>query len=321
MKKYDKTHSIWVERYRPQCIDDLIITEKMREKIKSDMSEGQIPNIAFFSSTPGTGKSSMSKAILQDMDADSIFINASEDNGIDTLRGRIRDFASGISFTGQPKVVVLDESDNLSNSAQDALRGFIESYSKNCRFILTGNTVSKVSEPILSRFMVYDFDDIYVKNQKELIKQIFERCCFILDNEQVAYDKEDLKPAILTMYPAVRDIIMKLQESVCTVDGVKTLQLESSVAEANSIYGNLIAAIKNKESTKFKALVAEIHNPSGFFKHIFKNINKIFHEDSIGTAIIMTHHFMSSNAFPRDPEITINAFCHQLTRSNDLKWL
>lgn len=110
MKKINQKEFIWVEKYRPQCVEDLIITKELKDQINSWINDdGQIPNLAFFSNQPGTGKTSISKAVLGDLDADSLFINASKDNGIDMVRSKIADFASAISFTGNPKVVVLDE--------------------------------------------------------------------------------------------------------------------------------------------------------------------------------------------------------------------
>lgn len=217
--------------------------------------------------------------------------------------------------------IVTHNCDGSSSQFQEAIRGFIEEFSKNCRFMCTGNYQNKIIPAVLDRFMKYNFDDMYVNNQKELIKQIYERCCFILDNENVQYDKNELKPMILTMYPGVREIVMNLQESVKVVDGVKTLKLSAQVSDASSVYSKIVNALKTKNITSFQPLVREIHNPEGFFRYLFKNINKIVAEESIGQTVIVTHHFMSSNVLARDPEITLLAFLHQLIRSNDIKFL
>lgn len=319
--KIDNKQFIWVEKYRPQSVDDLIITDEIRAQLKNWIeNDKQIPNLGFFSINPGTGKSSLSRSILNDLDADFLFINASKDTGIDMIRNKIAEFASAVSFMDSPKVVVLDEFDGASNSAQEALRAFIEEFSKNCRFILTGNYMDKILYPILDRLIKFDFDTIYNKNQKELLKQIYQRCCYILEAENVTYNKEELKPMIVNLYPSVREIVMLLQESTKIVDGKKVLKLDSANIEANKIYSDLVESIRTKNVKNFQPLVKEIKNYEAFFKHLYKNIEHIFEEKSIGQVIIMIHAFMSSNVLSRDGEITLLAFCFQLSRTQDIQY-
>lgn len=319
--KIDNSQFIWVEKYRPQMIDDLIMTEDIKAQFKNwVITDGQVPNLGFFSTQPGTGKSSISKAFLNDLNADYLFINASKDTGIDTIRNRITDFASAVSFDDSPKIVVLDEFDGASNSAQEALRGLIEEFSKYCRFILTGNYMNKILNPILDRVMKFDFDDIYRRHNKELIKQIYDRCCFILENEKVQYNKDDLKPIIVNLYPAVREIIMTLQEGTKVIDDVKIFKATEIVLDANKVYSELVNLIKEKKSPKFQSIVKDIKNYEGFFKYLYKNIDTIFEEKSIGQVIIMIHAYMSSNVLPRDGEITLLAFCFQLIRNNEIQF-
>ena len=149
---------IWVEKYRPQKIEDCILPSSLQKTFKELVDNGQLPNM-LFTGTAGLGKTTAAKALCNELDLDYIVINGSEEGNIDTLRGKIRQFASTISLQGGYKVVILDEADYLNpQSTQPALRGFIEEFSDNCRFILTCNFKNRIIEPLHSRCGVYEFN-------------------------------------------------------------------------------------------------------------------------------------------------------------------
>ena len=151
----NKNETIWYEKYRPQQIKDLIITDDIRAKLQHQVDSRQITNMLFCSETPGTGKTSTVNAIVRESSIESLFINASLENGIDTLRGKIKQFASACSFNGDRRLVILDESDNFSENFQAAFRGIIEEFSSNCSFIMTCNYVNKIIPKILQRGAEY----------------------------------------------------------------------------------------------------------------------------------------------------------------------
>ncbi len=317
MKKINTKEYIWVEKYRPQCIQDLIIPEDMRQKLTGWVKEGQIPNIGLFSNTPGTGKTSVSKAIINDLDADYLFINASKDNGIDLVRNKVHGFASSVSFEGGTKITVLDEIDGTTGEFQKAFRAFIEEFSKNCRFILTGNYKDKIIEPVLNRLSVFDFDNMFHKHKGELAKQIFDRLCFILENEKVTYEQQDLKSLIGAFYPSVREMINVMQQSV--IDG--KLSVDYTHTELNKLYNQLVDNIKSKNFEKCRILASEVNSPTGFYKFIYKNLDKLFEVNSIPQVVVLTQHFMASNTNARDAEISVAAFCARLMVSVEIKFL
>ena len=169
--------NVWVERYRPKRVKDMVLPKDFMtffKKLVDENSEDGIPNILLSSPTPGTGKTSIAKAIVNDLEADYIYINASSENSIDVLRNQIAGFATTMSFNGSRKIVILDEADGLTPQFQKALRAFIEEFDKTCRFILTCNNIGKIIDPLRQgRTMVFDFD--MGKYKEELIPKICAR--------------------------------------------------------------------------------------------------------------------------------------------------
>src|SRR6056300_1252505 len=184
---------LWVEKYRPKTISECILPESLKQTFSKIVNGGELPNM-LLSGTAGLGKTTVAKAICNELDLDYIIINGSEEGNIDTLRGKIKQFASSVSLQGGYKVVILDEADYLNpQSTQPALRGFIEEFSNNCRFILTCNFKNRIIEPLHSRCGVYEFNTSK-KDMQKLCSKFYERSCSILDKEGVTYDKKDLLP-------------------------------------------------------------------------------------------------------------------------------
>ena len=162
-----------VEKYRPRAIEDVILTPKLKKTFKDMVSSGELPNMLFTGSA-GTGKTTVAKALCNELNLDYIVVNGSEEGNIDTLRGKIKRFASSVSLQGDFKVVILDEADYLNpQSTQPALRGFIEEFSDNCRFILTCNFKNRIIEPLHSRCGVYEFNTSK-KDMADIVRAVFE---------------------------------------------------------------------------------------------------------------------------------------------------
>ena len=199
---------LWVEKYRPKKIADCILPDELVEFFTSIVKKGEIQNLLLAGSA-GTGKTTVARALCEELNTDYIIINGSEESGIDVLRTKIKQFASTVSFSGNIKVVILDEADYLNpNSTQPALRGFIEEFADNCRFIFTCNYKNRIIQPLHSRCAVVDFK--IPKNQKQKIAvYFFNRLCTILDQEKIAFSKKVLAKVVEKHFPDFRRTLNK----------------------------------------------------------------------------------------------------------------
>lgn len=300
----DSRHDIWVEKYRPQKIDDTILTSEMRGKFKEFVNKPY--NMLLCSRNPGTGKTSLVNSIIKDGGFETLFLNASLENGIDTLRGKIKNFASTQSFNDKPKIVLLDECDNYTNDAQAALRGMIEEFSLNCRFILTCNYLSKIIEPIVNRMCVFDFDDVYQKNMSELVPKIYERLIFILNNENISFEQNDVANIIKNSYPSIRGMISNIQTNI--IDGKLIVNYQT---DAN--FDNIIAYCASNNYQSMVDEIENLNNPAAFYEYYHKklsndlNINKNF-----GNIIIILAKYQSMDATVRDKHLNLTACLFEL---------
>ncbi|MDD5150432.1 MAG: AAA family ATPase [Flavobacterium sp.] len=209
MLQYNESESLWVEKFRPQKINDCILPSRLKDFFNEMISKGELQNMIFCGSA-GTGKTTSAKALCNELGIEYLLVNASENGNIDMLRTTLRSFASTISFTSEYKVVILDEADFLTPLVQASLRGFIEEFSKNCRFILTANFENKLIDALKSRCVVVNF--ALTKEEKtELLKPLDFRIKEILKQEGVEYDKKALATLILKYLPDIRKILNHLQ--------------------------------------------------------------------------------------------------------------
>lgn len=206
---------LWTERYRPRSIDDCILPSAMKKTFKAFVEAGEVPNL-LLSGGSGVGKTTVAKAMLNELGHDCIVINGSLNGNIDTLRNEIQNFASSISFTGGRKYVILDEADHLNpQSTQPALRNFMEEFSKNCGFGFTCNMPKRIIEPLHSRTATVNFK-ITKADKASVAMQIMKRVCFILDSEGVPYDKAAVAGLIKKFFPDWRRVINELQNYAAT---------------------------------------------------------------------------------------------------------
>ena len=204
---------LWVEKYRPKTISDTVLPESLKQTFQKIVNSKELPNM-LFTGTAGLGKTTVARALCNELDCDFILINGSEEGNIDTLRTKIKQFASSVSLQGGYKVVILDEADYLNpQSTQPALRGFIEEFSNNCRFILTCNFKNRIIEPLHSRCGVYEFNTSK-KSMIELCESFMARCKTILDNEQVKYDDKPVAELIMKFAPDWRRVLNELQPKI-----------------------------------------------------------------------------------------------------------
>ena len=311
----NEKEELFYEKYRPQRIQDLILPEAMKTKLQSKLDSQNLPNLGLFSNSPGTGKTSTAKAIITEFlnkyGGESLFINASLDNGIDTLRSEIQKFACQSSFDSKIKIVVLDEGDKFSEKGQAAFRGFIEEFSSNCRFIFTGNYKENIIPALLDRLECYDYNEL---PKNEMIVPIFERLKFILDNEKIEYNPNDLIPVINTFYPSIRSMVKTLQQ--CSSTG-KFILNEKELDQVNS-YNSLI---NNILENNFKGIISEanlINNPSSFYKMMYSKVLEINHPKINNPLIIISlAKYQHMDLSVRDKNLNLCACCVEI--SNLLK--
>lgn len=297
--EFDKRHDIWVEKYRPKRIRDLILPEKYLKKFEEYAKNPT--NILMVSLNPGTGKTSTLNAIIKETGTESLFINASLENGIDTLRGKISQFASTESLNGKPKIVVLDEADALTTNVQSGLRGALEEFSLNCRFIITCNYITNIIPPIVNRFEVIDFDQIFSSEIKEIIPRINERLQFILNTEGVKYEPQDLINVIKNYYPSIRGMINELQKSV--FDNKLDLRIQK-----DSDFSHIIELIRKRNFEELMKAVYSLTNADRFYEFIFKNLNNLdIQVQNRPKVIVIVAKYQYQNAFVRDKNLNLGA--------------
>ena len=206
---------LWVEKYRPKTVEDTILPVDLKRTFQNFVDQGNIPNLILAGSA-GVGKTTIARAMLEQLGCDYIVINGSMNGNIDTLRNEILSFASSMSFSGGRKYVILDEADYLNaNSTQPALRNFMEEFSKNCGFILTCNFRNRIIDPLHSRCSVIDFK-IGKADMAKLAAQFFKRVITILDSENVKYEQQVVAEVINKHFPDWRRVLNELQRYSAT---------------------------------------------------------------------------------------------------------
>ena len=302
---------VWCQKYRPRTIDECILPKSMKDTFSEFVSNGDIPNL-LFSGSAGTGKTTVARALCEELGCDYIIINGSESGNIDTLRNDIRNFASGVSFTntGKRKIVILDEADYLNpSSTQPALRGFIEEFSQNCGFILTCNFKNRIIEPIHSRCSVIDFR-FSKQDSPKLALQFLKRTIEILDKESVKYNEKVLVELITKHFPDFRRILNELQRY--SVSGEIDAGILTSISDKS--IRDLMGFLKDKNWKDMRKWV--VHNldsdPSRVFRLIYDGLFNAVKPQSIPKAVITLADYQYKAAFVADAELNMVACLTEL---------
>ena len=299
--------NLWVEKYRPKKIDDCILTNELKETFKQFVNQKELPNL-LLSGTAGTGKTTVARALCEELGCDYIIINGSDEGRqIDTLRNKIKNFASTVSLTETAghKVVIVDEADYMNaDSVQPALRNFIETFYKNCRFIFTCNYKNKILPALHSRCTVIDFS--ITNGQKvKTATQLMNRLCSILTDEKIEFDKKVLAELIQKYFPDFRRTINELQRY--SVRGKIDSGILFSLTEADT--KKLIAILKEKRFNDMRKWV--INNldkePSSLFSTIYNLLYTNLEGNSVPQAVLVIAGYQYKSAFVADQEINMVA--------------
>jgi len=300
-----KNEFLFVEKYRPQTIEDTILPKPIKETFKEFVKQGEIPNLLLCGSA-GVGKTTIAKALCNELGADFIVINGSDEGRlIDTLRTKIKNFASTVSLSGGPKVVILDEADYISaDSVQPALRGFIEEFSSNCRFIFTCNYKNRIIEPLHSRTTVVDFS-LTPKDKQLLAGQFLTRLIYICKEENIKYDHKVLAELILKFFPDFRRCLNEVQRYGAS--GVIDSGLLSTLTEEKLT--PLIDMIKDKNWSGMRKWVAQ-NSDNDFntlYRKVFDALESRLEPSSIPASVLLIADYQHKAAFAMDSEINFVA--------------
>ncbi len=279
------------------------------------VTQGELPNL-ILSGGPGVGKTTIAKAVLEELGATYMMVNGSEESGIDVLRTKIKNFASTVSLEGGRKYLILDEADYLNpQSTQPALRGFVEEFHKNCGFILTCNYKNRLIEPLHSRCSVIDFS-IPNSEKPELAKQFMERVENILNSQEITYDKRVLAEVINTHFPDWRRVLNELQRY--SVSGTIDAGILVDLSEINT--KELMISMKNREFKNVRKWVVNNldNDPVRIFRSVYDTLYDYVDSNSVPLVVVLLGEYQYKSAFVADQEINTLAFLTEVMAK--VKW-
>ena len=304
---------LYVEKYRPQTIEQCVLSPNIKKVFLSLRDKGEIINL-LLSGGPGTGKTTVARALCNELDVDYIIINGSESRGIDMVRQQVGSFASTMSTNGKVKVVILDEADYITPEAQAALRNLIESFSSSCRFILTCNFKHKIIDPLHSRCSVIDFTTAkseLPKLQAEFAKRVLD----ILRQEKVEFSTDSVLEVIKRHYPDNRRVLNELQRYANISGNIDTGIL--SVIDSSKVK-NLIDFMKKGDFKSCRQWIADNPDPDVLFNELYQNIVDLVQPDTIPNLILIMGEYQHRAAFVASQEINLAAFVVEVMKS--VKW-
>ena len=296
---------LWVEKYRPSKISECILTDDLKKTFQTFVDEGKIPNL-LLTGGPGVGKTTVAKAMLEELGATYMMINGSEESGIDVLRNKIKNFASTVSMDGNRKFVILDEADYLNpQSTQPALRGFIEEFHKNCGFILTCNFKNLIIDPLHSRCSVVEFR-IPTTEKPKLAGEFFKRVQTILGEEGVQYQPKAVASIVEKYFPDWRRVLNELQRY--SVSGMIDSGILVNISETNM--KDLTTFLKEKDFKSIRKWVANNldNDPARMYRKVYDALYEDIQPQTVPHLVLATADYSYKSAFVADQEINMLAF-------------
>ena len=307
-------HLLWTEKYRPKNIEDCILPERLKKPFQEYVTQKNIPNL-LLTGGAGVGKTTVAKAMCNEIGCDFMIINGSDENGIDMVRNKITNYASSMSFTGGRKVIIIDEADYLSANAQAAFRNAIEEFAGNCSFIFTCNFKNKIIEPLHSRCAVIEFT-LKASEKSSMATQFFKRIQTILSAEEIAYETPVVAELIKKHFPDFRRVINELQRfsKFGKIDtGVLAQIVDVSLAD-------IIKFIKDKDFGAIRKWVASNDvDPASLYRKLYDNLYEVLKPQSIPQAVIIIADYQYKQAFVADQEINLVACLTELMVSLEFK--
>jgi len=312
----DLKHTIWVEKFRPKTIDECILPKSIKDEAKGFVAQGHFPNM-LFTGTAGVGKTTLARAMCNEIGADLLVINASSENGIDTIRTKIAQFASTVSFSDSKKVTLLDEADYLTAQAQAALRNFIEEFAGNHSMIFTCNFKNKIIEPLHSRSAVFDFK-IPSAERPELMTQFFKRVAEILVIENVEYDKKVVAEVVKKHFPDFRRCLNELQRYAASGKIDSGILLDFST----EAFSALIKSMKEKKFSDVRRWVAQNSDmdTSMLFRSFYDIAVEKMLPKSLPHVVLLLADYQYKSAFVADQEINTMAFFTEVMFNQNVEW-
>ena len=296
------THMLWVEKHRPQTIEECILPESLKTTFQEFVNRKEIPNL-LLCGTAGVGKTTVARALCEEVGCDYIVINGSDDNGVDMIRTKIKNYASSMSLTGGRKVVILDEADYLTPNAQAILRAGIEEFANNCSFIFTCNFKNRIIDPLHSRCTVIDFKANGSK--AKMASAFFKRVEAILKEESITYDREVVAAVITKHFPDNRRILNELQRY--GVSGTIDKGILSSVSDVQLT--ELINSLKGKDFAGCRKWVTNNldNDQTRIFRGLYDNLYELLKPGSVPQLVLILAKYQYQSAFVADHEINLIA--------------
>lgn len=308
---FNPSHTIWNEKYRPQTLDTYVGNDTVKATFQQYIDTSDVPHLLLYGDA-GSGKTTLAKIVANTIAKDNyIYINASDENSVDTVRDKIKQFASSIGFGGL-KLIILDECDYMTPNAQAALRNVIETFSKTTRFILTCNYVDKIIDPIQSRCQIFN---IVPPSKKEVAQHLVK----ILDGENIKYEKDNLATIINQSYPDIRRVINTTQR--CVIGGV--LKLDETTLVEHNYLSSILDVLKSNKNKKEKfdgirQLLADNHvrDFNQMFRYLYDNVDT-FANGFVSTIILIIAEAQYKDSFVVDHEINAMAMFIQIIMEID----
>ena len=295
-------HMLWVEKYRPQTIEDCILNDNLKKTFQEFVNRKEIPNL-LLCGTAGVGKTTVARALCNEVGCDYIIINGSDENGVDAVRNKIKNYASSMSLTGGRKVVILDEADYLTPNAQAILRAGIEEFASNCSFIFTCNFKNRIIDPLHSRCTVIDFKANGSK--AKMATQFFKRVETILKEEGINYDKEVVAAVITKHFPDNRRVLNELQRY--SAGGVIDKGILASVSDVQ--LGELAKALADRDFASCRKWVTNNldNDPARIFRTLYDSLYEKLKGGSVPQLVLILAKYQYQAAFVADHEINLMA--------------
>lgn len=309
-------HILWVEKFRPKTVEECILPDRLKIPFKEYVKQGNIPSL-MLSGGAGVGKTTIAKAMCNEIGCEYLVINGSDESGIDVFRTKIKQYASSMSLDGKRKVIIIDEADYLNpNSTQPALRNAMEEFASNCSFIFTCNYKNRIIEPLHSRCAVIDFT-LKSNEKAKMASLFFKRIQTILDTEKVEYENSVVAGFVNSHFPDFRRVLNELQRysKFGKIDASLLVHLN-----ANAKIDSIVEYMKNRDFTALRKWIATNDvDPNTIFREIFDSLTDIIMPSTIPNAVLLMADYQYKHAFVADPQINLMAFFLEMMQSVEFK--